>query len=154
MGVIQIKEALLCELLGLGGDGTDEVGAKELIDIIDIKLEQMFRECIIRRKNILLTPETELKKLAESNADWRKRAKQFKSETVVFDRKEQSGIPRTLLNELNQLPETLCQDCDELHAIVLAQAPQLHFKQQRNGSVHMHVWMRLILLPEIPPELD
>lgn len=144
MGAITIKKPLLGELLGLAdhdGPGGDETA----LSTVQVRYDQMFRECILHREYISLLAATELKKLADYGSCWFERAKTLQSEPLRFNPKE-VGIPDEILATVNSWPEHLASRCDSFGELVLAQSPQLSFKQFR-GTVTLQAWLRIVLVP-------
>jgi hypothetical protein len=146
VGAVSIKKPLLGELLGLAdhdGPGADETA----LSTIQVRYDQMFRECVLHRPGISFLAATELEKIARWDACWYDRAKTFQTEELAFKPKE-VGLPDNVLSTVNSWPEQLASRCDSLGGLILAQAPQLSFKQSR-GNVKLRAWMRVVIAPQL-----
>lgn len=147
MGVVRIKKPLLGEILGINdidGPGGDE----SAVSTLNVRLDQMFREAIIRAPFVVLLNETELRKVADYNGWWRDLAKTLRSDPIKFDIKK-DGLPDHVIEQVNAWPAQLAQSCGGFNGLVLAQAPQFAYTKKKN-DVEMSVWMRIVLLPEEP----
>jgi len=132
------------EVLGLASEGPD--GDETAIGSINVRLEHMFREVIVRISNVIFIQGPELDKLVKLGGLWRKGAK--KLTTPVWEVERKDGLPDQLLAEINAGPMNLVNELGQLESgTMLCDSPEFYHK--RKGRTHrMWMEMRAVLVPE------
>jgi len=136
MGVYSISQHMLGAVLGMADESAhfDETA----IGSINVRLEQMFREEIIKSERLVFIYDTELTKLVDLGGDWRKGAKQFATLRHDVDRKE--GVPDNVLAAISHSTRELAQAARDLGKIVFCSSPVLRY----SGTGRKHaLWVEM-----------
>ena len=145
MPIYQLSKPMIGSALGMGDPENPQLDEVAL-STIQVRLEQMFREVSDEESLIAVIHALELKKLADWNPTWRKRAKLVKDTPAKFNAKE--GIPDAVLLQLNAAPLWLVKQLRGTKQFCLCHSPLLSVNQTTRRDFTLTVWLRVIFMPD------
>lgn len=142
MNAYTIRKELLGEVMGLADDcaGSDE----SAISTLNVRLDNMLRECLRQYHNVVHLHGEDLAKLVGFSKEWKAGGRTLSTTPVEF--KVKDGISHALVREINSAPDALISQVALAGKLVFCHSPQFHFV--RTGDVFkVCVWLHAIYAP-------
>lgn len=142
MGAFQLSPSLLASLFGMH-DGSGIADETE-ISSVDVRLELMFREALLKIPNAIVIHGEELAKLALFPG-WKLGTKAFRTASTSFC--VDDGIPEPVLVALNEAPFNIACQIASSGRLTFCHSPQLHW-EQKGKTIHLFIYIKVVYAPE------